>query len=123
MGILVVVMSSRPSTAGTYRPSTWGSYRPSSAGTYRSSSSVIGAHGKTNKFAATKSRYQRPQSAPVGGRNKNKTTNTASKIFRHNGDTYAVPPITCRSWYLFIFGLGKASAQTHWLQAITRTWR
>jgi len=90
MGILVVVMSSRPSTAGTYRPSTAGSYRPSSAGTYRSSSSVIGAHGKTNKFAATKSRYQRPQSAPVGGRNKNKTTNTASKIFRHNGDTYAV---------------------------------
>merc|ERR1711865_1139845 len=67
MGILVVVMSSRPSTAGTYRPSTAGSYRPSSAGTYRSSSSVIGAHGKTNK-----------------------TTNTASKIFRHNGDTYAV---------------------------------
>jgi len=82
-------MSSRPSSAGSYRPSTAGSYRPQSAGSYRSSSSAIGAHGKTNKFANVKSRYARPQSAPVGGRNKGKT-NTASKIFQHNGDSYAI---------------------------------
>jgi len=80
---------SRPASAGSHRPSTAGSRRPQSAGSYRSSSSVIGSHAKTNKFADVKSRYARPQSAPVGGRKKSKT-NTASKIFRHNGDTYAI---------------------------------
>merc|ERR1711998_424125 len=85
---------SRPQSAGMSRPQSAGMSRPQSASSYRTSASFIGAHAaQKNKFANTKSKFrQRPSSAPVGGRkaNSKSKTDTASRIFRHNGESYAV---------------------------------